>query len=176
MRLTLQFWIFFSFHSLTIIHSNMEQHGVLSNMEQNLSLYEDSLHFYLVISSDNGELSENMQYAREVCMFHLLMLLLHTHCLQWEFFVAEKNWILNNFFRNLKRISQRTTSRMLHRSNVSNSLVISQRNTSSCLMNSTENVLRLSKKHQPCTWMHRWLWYEQLWPNVKWDISIYLIS
>lgn len=37
-------------------------------MEQNLSLYEDALQFYLVISTDDGELSESMQFAREVCM------------------------------------------------------------------------------------------------------------
>lgn len=35
-------------------------------MEQNLSLYEDALHFYLIISSDDGELSANMRFAREV--------------------------------------------------------------------------------------------------------------
>lgn len=35
-------------------------------MSQNLSLYEDALQFYLIISIDTGELSENMQFAREV--------------------------------------------------------------------------------------------------------------
>lgn len=35
-------------------------------MEQNLSLYEDALRFYLIIPTDSGELSETMQFAREV--------------------------------------------------------------------------------------------------------------
>lgn len=46
-------------------------------MEQNLSLYEDALQFYLVILTDDGELSESMQFAREVCVF-----------LRWFFFLT----------------------------------------------------------------------------------------
>lgn len=38
-------------------------------MEPNLSLYEDALQFYLVITSDDGQLSDDMQFAREVFSF-----------------------------------------------------------------------------------------------------------
>lgn len=48
-----------------------------NKMEQNLSLYEDALQFYLVILTDDGELSESMQFAREVCVF-----------LRWFFFLT----------------------------------------------------------------------------------------
>lgn len=48
---------------------SIKRHSFFNKMEQNLSLYEDALQFYLVISTDNGELSESMQFAREVCVF-----------------------------------------------------------------------------------------------------------
>lgn len=35
-------------------------------MEQNLSLYEDKLQFYLVYSPDESQLTSLMQFAREV--------------------------------------------------------------------------------------------------------------
>lgn len=37
-----------------------------TKMDQNLSLYEDKLLFYLVCS-DESELTSHMQFAREVC-------------------------------------------------------------------------------------------------------------
>lgn len=45
-------------------------------MSQNLSLYEDALQFYLIISTDTGELSESMQFAREVSVFHTVVFFL----------------------------------------------------------------------------------------------------
>lgn len=35
-------------------------------MDANLSLYEDKLQFYLIVSSDESQLSSHMQVAREV--------------------------------------------------------------------------------------------------------------
>lgn len=49
------------------IERKIKQFSMLdcTSMEQNLSLYEDKLQFYLVYSKDN-ELSTHMQFAREV--------------------------------------------------------------------------------------------------------------
>lgn len=41
-----------------------------SGVEQNLSLYEDKLQFYLVYSPDDSQLSSHMQFAREVFATH----------------------------------------------------------------------------------------------------------
>lgn len=40
----------------------------MSIAEQNLSLYEDKLQFYLVYTIENSQFSTHMQFAREVIL------------------------------------------------------------------------------------------------------------
>lgn len=54
-----------------------------TRMDQNLSLYEDKLLFYLVCSEES-ELTSHMQFAREVC-FSFVGVIFAVDIFNWKF-------------------------------------------------------------------------------------------
>lgn len=110
-------------------------------MSQNLSLYEDALQFYLVISTDTGELSESMQFAREVSVLYTVMFF------YLVLFTIEMCRCSSNSlnYRNLKKMSARETSKISHQPNALDFPAISLKNISLYSMNLAANVLRLLK-------------------------------
>lgn len=59
-------------------------------MEQNLSLYEDKLQFYMVRTTEDNQLSSHMQFAREV--FRIFFLITFRRI----FFNFEDSYALNS--------------------------------------------------------------------------------